>query len=245
MADQIGTGARQRSASTASLAASLTALCRIRTLAVLAAITVSSQSSAALIDAFTTPAAVVGTQRETTGLHSIQGGVFDQRRVDIETYGLFPRQMSHQIIDGAATFGVGAGNAANPSDWAYGMISWYTTNPNGVDLSELTSLSFDYRIAGGGFYFDLTIVTAGGTMGGVLPRPIAGIGSVSLSPQELQLTSMQLRSVQRIMLAFRQYADPVNSIEIMNLNANGVETVPAPGALALCALGLAARRRRR
>lgn len=208
--------------------------------AALSALGVTTAASAAFIDAFATPSSVAGTTMSSTGLLAVGGGLFDQRRVDLETYTLAPRLMSHQIEQGVAAFAVQDGNP-----WAYGLVSWFTTNPNGVDMSALTSLSFDYSTSAGPFYFDLTIVGSGAATGGILPRTITGSGTLSFTPQQLGLTATHLGTVHRITLAFRQYGNAANTISISNLNANGVEMVPAPGAVALGALCALTRRRRR
>lgn len=208
--------------------------------AAVASASASTSASAALIDAFTTPSFVVGTDWSSSGLLSVQGGLFDRRQVDLETYTRTPRQMAHAIEQGFSTFSV-----QNGSPWAYGLVHWTTSDPAGVDMSALTSLSFDYSTSAGAFYFDLTIVGNGSAAGGVLPRTIVGQGTMRFTPQELGMTAEQLRAVHRITLAFRQYGNAPNSISISNFNANGVETVPAPGALALGALCAVARKRRR
>ena len=150
-----------------------------------------------------------------------------------------PRMKSHLVDDGIATFATLSG-----LPWAYANSHWTSSAPTGVDMSWLTSVSFDYEVVGSGVFYDFLIVNNLGMSFGRTPTALAaGSGTLVMTLQDLGATGVQLQSVERITLAFRQYTDAPASVRISNFRANGA--IPAPGALAVGAAALLVRRRRR
>ncbi|MEY3144156.1 MAG: hypothetical protein RLY21_2649 [Planctomycetota bacterium] len=206
---------------------------------VLVAATCAEGARADLVDAFTTGSSVSGTLFASTGQVAVTGGLFDRRQVEISTYLNNPRMKSVDIAGGALSYTV---TVASP--WAYAVTSWSLSNGRTVDMSRLTSFSFDYSMSAGSVYYDLTVATASGSGFVFSPTAIAGSGTVQISLQDLGAQGFQLSAVDRIIFSLRQFSGAATDVAVTNFSANGV-AIPAAGTYALVGLaGIAGRPRR-
>ena len=200
-----------------------------------------SAANAAVVDPFTVASSATdgaGTVTETP----ITGGLWDTRysRVDYRT-NVTNRATASLVVDAstnAATFTVTRGNAANNQNDQSGALE-YDNNAGVTDVSNFTSLTFNYTSTFSALLFEIDL---GGKTATKTISASAG-GTFTLTAAEL---NEAFNGVSYMNLVFRQDNSNANGTFTMtNLVANGI-SIPAPGAAALIGLaGLVASRRRR
>lgn len=195
---------------------------------------------AALIDPFTVGSHVSSSNAAGTGVVAVHGGLFDSRQVDISTYADRPRLKTVDIAAGALSYTASTGDA-----WAFAVTRWTLSGGQTVNMSQVTSFSFDYSIATGAIMYDLSIGTESGAGFVLSPRAIVGNGTVVITLQDLGAQALQLSAVNQMIFSLRQYSGVETQIAVTNFQANGVPTPAASAPALLGALGLVGARRRR
>ena len=200
-----------------------------------------SAANATVVDPFTVASSATnddGTYTETP----ITGGLWDTRysRVEYRT-NVTNRATASMVVDAstnAATFTVTRVGLANNQNDQSGALE-YDNNAGVTDVSNFTSLTFNYTSTFSALLFEIDL---GGKTATKTISASAG-GTFTLTAAEL-IGAFSGQSYMN--LVFRQDNSNANGTFTMtNLVANGI-SIPAPGAAALIGLaGLVASRRRR
>ena len=200
-----------------------------------------SAANAAVVDPFTVASSATdgnGTVTETP----ITGGLWDTRysRVEYRT-NVTNRATASLVVDAstnAATFTVTRVGLANNQNDQSGALE-YDNNAGVTDVSNFTSLTFNYTSTFSALLFEIDL---GGKIATKTISASAG-GTFTLLASELVASGDPSGYMN---LVFRQdNSNASGTFTMTNLVANGI-SVPAPGAAALIGLaGLVASRRRR
>ena len=200
-----------------------------------------SAANAAVVDPFTVASSDTdgaGTQTQTP----ITGGLWDTRysKVDYRT-NITNRATASLVVDAstnAATFTVTRVGLANNQNDQSGALE-YDNNAGVTDVSNFTSLTFNYTSTFSALLFEIDL---GGKIATKTISASAG-GTFTLLASELVASGDPSGYMN---LVFRQdNSNASGTFTMTNLVANGI-SVPAPGAAALIGLaGLVASRRRR
>ena len=202
-----------------------------------------SAANAAVVDPFTVASSATdgaGTVTETP----ITGGLWDTRYTSVQyRTNITNRATASLVVDAstnAATFTVtrvGAANTSSSMDPS-GALE-YDNNAGVTDVSNFTSLTFNYTSTFSALLFEIDL---GGKTATKTISASAG-GTFTLTAAEL---TGAFNGQSYMNLVFRQDNSNANGTFTMtNLVANGI-SIPAPGAAALIGLaGLVASRRRR
>ena len=197
-----------------------------------------SAANAGVVDPFTVASSATDDSGNPT-VTPITGGLWDTRYTNVQyRINITNRATASMVVDAstnAATFTVTRVGLANNQNDQSGALE-YDNNAGVTDVSNFTSLTFNYTSTFSALLFEIDL---GGKNATKTISASAG-GTFTLTAAEL---SGAFSGAGYMNLVFRQDdSNASGTFTMTNLVANGV---PAPGAAALVGLaGLMARRRR-
>ena len=185
-----------------------------------------SAANAGVVDPFTTPQTTYNT------FTSITGGLFNQRQLIKSGGG------SGSVASGSVNFVPNNTTGGQP---AFGL-GYRQADGSSIDLSGITSMSFDITV-GGGAYNLLWVITDSNNIAKAIDYEVNGVssGTVTFTFPGSGDPGFNYASVKKMEVNFGQGSASTGVLSNFNFTA-----VPAPGALALLgAAGLIGARRRR
>jgi hypothetical protein len=191
-----------------------------------------SAANAGVVDPFTNAATAAAVAPATP----VTGGLFNQRQMYKGGGG------SGSVSGGFVNF-VPSNNGSNTTSTDAISLVYTQANGSSVDLSGITSMSFDI-IAGGDAYNLFWIITDSNNIARAIDYEVIGVttGTVTFTFPGSGDAGFNYASVKMMEVKFRN-GDATSTGQLSNFNYAGV---PAPGAIALLgAAGLIGARRRR
>ena len=192
-----------------------------------------SAANAGVVDPFT----MASTATDSSGVQTpITGGLWDTRATAVDYKAInASASLSVNALTNAATFTVTRLGGANTSNGQAGFLEYFNY-AGSTDVSNFTSLTFDYSSTFASLQFDINVG------GKTATKTLSSSGGTTFTLNANELAGAFNGSYLNLQFTQRN-SNASGTFTMTNLVANGV---PAPGAVALLgAAGLIGARRRR